>query len=265
MPPDRPIRHHAAADSLATSPLFGRARERDVLQAALTVAQSGGGRFVLVGGEAGIGKTSLVREFIHTTTEDTSGPLIAACHDGMQTPPYGPWLDLFASCERRPTCPPVPDAFRGGHVAHITDQMAVHADVCRFFGHLTDAQPALVFLEDVHWADHASVNLLRQVAQHLDEWRLLIIATHRSTELHPDLPFSHQLPMLIREAQPIRLHLEPLDAGDLNALVACAVRHHGPSRSTQAGRVPPTTYRWESPVRDRAPPIPGGRSGDQAS
>jgi DNA-binding CsgD family transcriptional regulator len=227
MPPDRSNRLHATAGSLATPPLFGRSRERDVLQAALTAAQSGHGQFVLVGGEAGIGKTSLVGEFIHTANL-ASSPLIAACHDGMTTPPYGPWLDLFASCERHSTCPPIPDAFKGGYIARITDQMALYADVCRFFGHLSEAQPAVVFLEDVHWADHASVNLLRQVVQHLDEWRLLIIATHRSTELSPELPFSHQLPMLIREAQPIRLHLDPLDTEDLHALVATqyATMHH---------------------------------------
>jgi predicted ATPase len=76
--------------------MVGREREQQRLNALLTAAANGNGRLVLVGGEAGIGKTTVVRAI--TTEATTLGAIVPAghCYDLSVTPPYGPWRELLA-------------------------------------------------------------------------------------------------------------------------------------------------------------------------
>ena len=80
---------------LRSSPLLvGREREQDTLRAALADAFGGHGRLVLLGGEAGIGKTTLAQDLAGET--GNARVLSGHCYDLTNTPPYGPWLELFA-------------------------------------------------------------------------------------------------------------------------------------------------------------------------
>src|SRR4051812_44119948 len=74
--------------------LVGRATERSVLRDHLTAALAGHGRLVLIGGEAGIGKTALVRALAREAAAGDAFVLTGHCYDLSTTPPYGPWLDL---------------------------------------------------------------------------------------------------------------------------------------------------------------------------
>src|SRR4051794_4623040 len=85
--------------------LVGRVRERDVLSVELAVAGGGQGRLVLLGGEAGIGKTTLARDLSHQAAALGCRGLTGSCYDLSNTPPYGPWLDLFEGCRRDPGLP----------------------------------------------------------------------------------------------------------------------------------------------------------------
>src|SRR5215207_9634174 len=92
--------------SLRSPPLLvGRSREQEILRAELAAVRSGSGRFVLLGGEAGIGKTSLARDLIHEAATLGWRGLVGSCFDLSNTPPYGPWLDLFEECRRDPGLP----------------------------------------------------------------------------------------------------------------------------------------------------------------
>ena len=97
--------------------LVGRVRERDVLRVELAVAGGGQGRLVLLGGEAGIGKTTLARDLIQHAATQGCAALIGSCYDLSNTPPYGPWLDLFEACRRDPDLPAPPAAFAGDRLA----------------------------------------------------------------------------------------------------------------------------------------------------
>ena len=190
----------------------------------LAAAVGGRGRLVLVGGEAGIGKTTLARDLIRDADDLGCRVLAGSCYDLTNTPPYGPWLDLFEGCRRDPSLPAPPAAFAGGRLAPVTDQAALFAEVRQFLAELAAARPALVLLEDLHWADPASVDLLRHVGPHLRHWPLLLLATYRVDELTPGHPFAHQMPALVREAEGQRLDLRRLDEGALRALVAARYR-----------------------------------------
>src|SRR4051812_31461956 len=108
---------------LGTMPLLvGRAREQSLLREELAAAIRGHGRLVLLGGEAGIGKTTLARDLVTDATFRGCRVLAGSCYDLTNTPPYGPWLDLFATCRRDADLPSPPAAFAGGRLAPVTDQ-----------------------------------------------------------------------------------------------------------------------------------------------
>jgi DNA-binding CsgD family transcriptional regulator/tetratricopeptide (TPR) repeat protein len=205
------------------SVLVGRMREQAVLREELATAVGGNGRLALIGGEAGIGKTSLARDLAREADNLSVRVLSGSCYDLTNTPPYGPWLDFFDACQRAPDLPTPPDAFAGGQLKRVPDQAALFGEVRHFFADLATARPALVILEDLHWADPASVDLLRHVGPHLRHLPILLLATYRVDELTPSRPFAQHLPALVRETEAIRLDLHRLDASALRALVASQI------------------------------------------
>lgn len=151
--------------------------ERDELLAALHEAHSetvsANGRLVLVSGEAGVGKTAVVRAFCAELPRDTR-VLWGAC-DPLFTPrPLGPFLDLAA--DGNDELGGTVDAGGGLHEV-VTALLAAGGRA-----------PTVVVLEDLHWADEASIDALRLLARKVDRSRLLVLATFRDDELdrlHP--------------------------------------------------------------------------------
>src|SRR5438067_1797838 len=76
--------------------LVGRAREQDALRECLATMLAGRGRLVLIGGQAGIGKTALVQSLGHAVQQHGARVLTGQCYDLTETPPYGPWVELLA-------------------------------------------------------------------------------------------------------------------------------------------------------------------------
>ncbi len=82
-----------------------------------------------------------------------------------------------------------------------------------------ESQPLVLLLDDLHWADPASLDLLRVLARAAVVLRLLVIATYRSDGLTRHHPLYPLLPVLVREAAAVRIDLLPLTEADLRALV----------------------------------------------
>ena len=117
--------------------------ERDELLASLAASLEEGGRLVFVGGEAGIGKTTLVRAF----AERADCPALRGSCENLATPsPFGPFADIAATT--------------GGPLTGLLERGADPRMVALA---LLDelALPTLVVLEDVHWADEATLDALR--------------------------------------------------------------------------------------------------------
>jgi DNA-binding CsgD family transcriptional regulator len=222
----------SGARSFRTAPLLvGRTLEQIFLREELAAVIGGRGRLVLLGGEAGIGKTTLARELGAEAVARGARVLIGACYDLTNTPPYGPWLDLFDTCALDRDLPPLPAAFVNNRLERVADQAALFAEVREFFAELAATGPALFLLEDLHWADPASLELLRYLAPRLRHWPVLLLITYRGDELTRRHPFAVQLPALVREADGLRLDLRRLDAAALRTLVAARYRLAGPDES----------------------------------
>src|SRR5215212_1769425 len=201
------------------SSLVGRTRERLSLHEHLAAAIAGRGRLILIGGAAGIGKTTLVRNLVREARARDMFVLAGHCYDLTNTPPYGPWLDLVAGYRLGDNLPSPPVAFADGRLEGITSQAALFAEVRGFVAALATIRPALVVLEDLHWADPASLELLRHVAGRVEDLAVLLVVTYRADELSRRHPFYQHLPSLIRESQGLRLDLRRLEPEDLRALV----------------------------------------------
>src|SRR5262245_38577784 len=114
-----------------TPPLVGREREQAALREALAAALAGRGSLVLIGGEAGIGKTALAEEVGREATAQGALSLVGRCYDLTETPPYGPWAEALARAPRADGLPAPPAALAGDTDASgaIASQAALFAQV----------------------------------------------------------------------------------------------------------------------------------------
>jgi DNA-binding CsgD family transcriptional regulator/tetratricopeptide (TPR) repeat protein len=184
--------------------LLERSAALDALREALDAARSGSGRLVLVGGEAGGGKTALVRAFLDG--EPSARALHGAC-DALFTPsPLGPLLDVAEQA--------------GGALDLVARETRPHAVAAELLRELRASSPTILILEDVHWADEATLDVLRLLGRRIESVPALVIATYRDDEL--DL--AHPLRIVVGElgAGPAveRLRVVPLSRQAVEELAA---------------------------------------------
>ena len=180
----------AKSNLLEREPFFAR------LESAHEHALAGHGRLVFVEGEAGAGKTALVRHFCERHS-DRSRLLWGAC-DALFTPrPLGPVLDIAQA-----TGPELGDLVLGRAIPYQVAAAVVEE--------LTGPVPSILVLEDVHWADEATLDVLRLVARRLDSVSALLIVTYRGEALDPGHPLRIVLGELTSGQSIERLHLEAL-------------------------------------------------------
>src|SRR5947209_6095441 len=110
--------------------IAGRERERHTVRECLATALAGCGSLVLIGGEAGIGKTTLAEMLCKEATNQGANVLVGRCYDLTETPPYGPWIELFARYRPTDAMPPLPPAFaERGTVGSVTSERALFHQV----------------------------------------------------------------------------------------------------------------------------------------
>jgi DNA-binding CsgD family transcriptional regulator len=176
---------------------------------------------VLIGGEAGVGKTALARALCQVAAEQGALVFGGGCYELSETPPYGPWTEAFGSYEPHDDLPSPPEAFVRTDAANtITTRSALFDGARHFVATLAEHRPSVMLLEDLHWADPESLDLLRIVAREADLQALLVLATFRGDELTPTDPLYRLLPVLERETGAHRFELRRLRREALYELVA---------------------------------------------
>jgi DNA-binding CsgD family transcriptional regulator len=156
--------------------LLERAGQLATLDAALAdVDRRARGRLVFIGGEAGVGKTALVRAFCASQPHGVR-ILVGAC-DALFTPrPLGPVLDIAEAL--------------GGELDQLAQREARPHAVAEAFLSAFRARPArsIVVIEDLHWADEATLDVLRLVARRMDDLPTLMLVTYRDDQLDRQHP-----------------------------------------------------------------------------
>jgi DNA-binding CsgD family transcriptional regulator len=160
------------------------------------VAMSSAGRFVFIGGEAGIGKTSLVRCFC----ANQSAPIFSGACDALATPhPLGPLLDISRTT--------------GGDLeAMIVRGGRPHEVAAAFLDQLRAGPPCVVILEDLHWADDATLDVIRLLARKVESAPVLAIGTYRDDQIDRTHPLRMLIGDMATSPAVARLSLGPLSA-----------------------------------------------------
>jgi RecA/RadA recombinase len=170
--------------------LVGRDVVLASVDAALGQAVRGHGRLLLVAGEAGIGKTTIAHAATARAAEAGAVVRWGACWESAALVPLAAWAD----CLRRPddACAVIARQIDDGNFDMGTDASAAARHRLRLFSSVIHAlreaasdRPQVIVLEDLHWADESSLELLRNVASHLPSMPVLLVATYRDDEFDP--------------------------------------------------------------------------------
>ncbi|HEX7104047.1 MAG TPA: AAA family ATPase [Nitrolancea sp.] len=187
--------------------LLERSAQLDALSRHLQEATAGHGRLVLIGGEAGVGKSTLVDAFCSGVPANVQ-VLRTSC-DALSTPgPFGPLLDIAPALG--------------------IDTMQLFARNPRrdelFYTVLgtlrSRSQPTVIAGEDAHWSDEASIDLLRFLSRRIAELNLLFLVTYRDDELGPLHPLQRLLGDLASASDVYRLTLAPLSLDAVRTLAS---------------------------------------------
>ena len=215
--------------------LIGRDHPAGLLRAEIDrVADSHGG-LVLVTGEAGIGKTTLVTDAMEAARRGGALVLSGSCWDSAAAPGFWPWTQVVRGLRRHAAegeWAAVEQAAGGALAALLGDApdgTSGPADGFQLYDAVTSAlvavsqrRPVVVVLDDLHWADPASVRLLEFVAQHTWFERLLIVGTYRDVEVEAG---EHELrPLLLPlSSRATMITLTGLDHDQVGALITRTV------------------------------------------
>jgi predicted ATPase len=198
------------------------------LHAALELARQGRGTTVLLSGEAGIGKTWLLRAFAAQAAK--ARVLVGTCEDLLTPRPLGPFRDMARDA--------------GGALAGLGDDRDAFIDA------LLEAMafprcPAVLIVEDAHWADDASLDVIRYLARRIEWLAAMLVVSYRDEELDSAHPFRRLVGALAGPTV-LRLELE-----GLSALRGTARRPRSPA-SPWSGADGWTA--WRSPGCTASPP-----------
>ncbi|WP_433471644.1 helix-turn-helix transcriptional regulator [Saccharomonospora azurea] len=235
-----------------TLPLVGRVPQLRRLQAALDDAEHGRGRGALLAGDAGVGKTRLLKEVTSEAARRGCLVLTGQCLDvdegGLPYLPFTEALGALAASDD----PDVLDALaawpalstlvpqlwvapsgrqRPGRSAaseqdvrrvrteHDLGQLRLFDAVLGVLDALARTRPVVLALEDVHWADGATRDLLSFLMGRLGGRRLLVLASYRAEEVHRRHPLRPLLAELVRSAAVERVDVPPLSDDEARAFL----------------------------------------------
>jgi DNA-binding NarL/FixJ family response regulator len=220
-----------------STPLVGRSTEMAALLSAVDDARTRRAGAVLLSGDAGVGKTRLLDEVATGAHERGFGVLVGHCTDfGDAGLPYLPFSEIFgrlagdrpdlvesvltnfpAIGRLLPThrllgAQPVPQEGQ-------LDRGALFDAVLGAFTALSTSEPLLVIIEDAHWADDSTRDLIGFLITRLTSQRLTLVVSYRSDDLHRRHPLRRPIAEWSRNPRVRRVNLLPLDADESRALL----------------------------------------------
>lgn len=236
-------------DGAAASEFIGRDTELDRLKAAFARASAGTGATVVVGGEAGIGKSRLLARFSDDIQSGDSRVLSGACIEfSGRGVPFAPFVEamrtlvrsveparlpallgpgrralgrLLPELEDRSTASGDPGADRG-------EQARLFEVVLTVLERISRSSPTVLVIEDIQWADDDTRDLLSFLLRHLRNANVLTVLSLRTDELDPDGTLLEFVAELEREDWVERLELGPLTRPEMGRFVTSRLAGSAP-------------------------------------
>jgi DNA-binding CsgD family transcriptional regulator len=221
---------------LAQGMLVGREKQLLDLRGALDAARTGQGRLVLVHGEAGIGKTRLCRQLVDEARDAGALVLGGQCYQEESRLPFAPISDALRAARRGPDrspwqaavgraavlAPIVPELVEASArpvVTRAADRRVVFETLLDVVESASADRAAVWLIDDLHWADVATVDFVAYVARRAGRMRLLVVGCFREEELTPTHPLGRRLPLLLRNPDVLDLPVPRLGPEDAERLV----------------------------------------------
>ncbi|MBF6614267.1 MAG: AAA family ATPase [Chloroflexi bacterium] len=223
--------------------MIGRQREVDVLTQLWQLVPSGRGQTVLIAGEAGVGKSRLLAELVEWAGQQDWMVLVGHCFPPDVNFPYAPLLDALrsyfhslspreiASC-LGPYAPELvkllpelarvlPDVQPSPPVEPQAEKRRLFESIYSFLAAASTKRPLLLALEDLHWSDETSLELLHLLARRISHNPILLVATYRLDEpvARPGTRWLRQIADLERERLATEVRLDPLPVSDVGVMV----------------------------------------------
>jgi class 3 adenylate cyclase/tetratricopeptide (TPR) repeat protein len=262
--------------------LVRREDQLAILEEALLAANRGEGRVVVVSGEAGIGKTRLVTELSHEARRLGSSVLWGGCSEAELSLPYLPFVEAIGNrlsveeiasfAPRLGSSRPVlaqlfPQLSEGEAPEKGTDpaqsKLRLFEAIVSLLTVVAENQSLLLVIEDVHWADESTRELLDHLARRLTGLPVLVLVTFRSDELHRRHPLQPTLHAWRRSGVAEIVDLEPLSAAGIEEMVAAILGTAEVDRDLSAllyGRSEGNPFVLEEMLRETADEIDDPRS-----
>ena len=236
MPYSRGILEPRMEPREASPGIVGRADELQRVEAALAAAAEARGSTVLIGGEAGIGKTRLVAELGERARRMGATVMSGRCIDVVGSGlPYLPLVealrplrgspalaDLDRSLQELPRLVPElsePPALEAAQPRDPDSRLRLFEETLAVLEHLGAEAPVVLVIEDLHWADGSTLDLVSFLAHAAPGQRLLLIATYRRDEVDPESSLRRLVTELSRSREADALTLEPLGRDEVARLL----------------------------------------------
>jgi class 3 adenylate cyclase len=240
-----------AAGRLDWGRFIGRADEMAVLRAAIDASLGGQASLVMIAGEPGIGKTRLAEEAGVYARLRGAQLLMGRCYEGESASPYSSFVEAIRDyVSSRPD-----DALKaelgdgGSDVAKLVseirkripdlpparatdpndERMRLFDSVASFLINASKANPIMLLLDDLHWADKPSLLLLQHLARRFKSSRLIVVGTYRDVELDRRHPLSEALAELRRERLYERVLLRGLSETEVKDLIEAISQQEVPA------------------------------------
>src|SRR5215469_1205608 len=234
--------------------IVGRDQEMAALRAAIDAALGGQASLVMLAGEPGIGKTRLAEEAGRYARLHGAQVLVGRCYEGESASPYSPFVELIREYvstrpddalktemgdgasdiaklvpEIRNLIPNLPYAVASDPQG---ERMRLFDNVVSFLVNASKANPIILHLEDLHWADKPTLLLLQHLTRRFKGSRLMVVGTYRDVELDQRHPLSTVLAELRHERLYQRQSLRGLSESEVKELIEALwqqqiAEHHG--------------------------------------
>ncbi|GAA4518091.1 MULTISPECIES: helix-turn-helix transcriptional regulator [Nonomuraea] len=204
--------------------LVGRATELSRLVRVLEAAAAGTAGVALVGGDAGIGKTRLTTELVAEARERGFRVLVGQCAELGDTLPYLPLADALRGAEPAVAAAAAAHPLLGQLLPGTETAPQAGLTQQRLFGSLlgllNEVQPVLFVIEDLHWADRSTRDLLVFLSRMVQTERVCVAGTYRTDDIHRRHPLRSVLAELKRLPTVTSVELGPLGAGEMSDYVS---------------------------------------------
>ncbi|MET0273532.1 MAG: BTAD domain-containing putative transcriptional regulator, partial [Phenylobacterium sp.] len=204
--------------------LVGRSLPLQQLSAALDAAAGGSGSLWLISGEAGIGKTTLCQELAVRAGSAGVETVWARSQETAADIPFWPWVQVLQSLPDAPlnreigvllgTADPLPG------LAPAQTRARSYAALVKLLLDRATTAALLLIVEDLHWADEASLEVFSLLVEQIPNGKLMLVATHRPEDVDPGAPLGALLARVARSRATNRIELTGLTRAEIRELIS---------------------------------------------